>query len=122
MIDIVETPAPDKRDPSFLPSDPLEAWSRGYVAGEADAADTIERLRADITDFQAAVDYLTADYTACCTDRTRLTAEVERLRAALVNQGARIERLRAALMIACGHVMDGRAIVSIDAALQEPRT
>jgi hypothetical protein len=46
MIDIVETPAPDKRDPSFLPSDPLEAWSRGYVAGEADAADTIERLRA----------------------------------------------------------------------------
>jgi hypothetical protein len=51
---------------------------------EADALTAeVERLRADVTDFQATVDYLEADYATCCTNKNRLTARVAELEAAL---------------------------------------
>ena len=39
---------------------------------------TIARLEAEVDTFTAAVDYLTADYTRCCTEKEALKAEVER--------------------------------------------
>jgi hypothetical protein len=43
----------------------------------------IERLKADVDTFTAAVDYLTADYTRCCSEKEAFKAEVERKDAAL---------------------------------------
>jgi cell division septum initiation protein DivIVA len=40
----------------------------------------IERLKEEVATFTATVDYLTADYTRCCTEKEDLKAEVERLK------------------------------------------
>ena len=59
--------------------------------GIQEAADTIARLNTEVDTLKSAVDWITADYTVCCTDRNRLTAEAERLRAALIDVTASLE-------------------------------